>query len=293
MVDIRKVPLFLLLLLAVILGGLTIEPVRAGGCCLILSVDELPQYIVAGESVTISYTARLVTGQGQVSYPAQETITAVHAETKAQLVVEAVPVDDEPGRYQATLLFPEDGQWQWQLGNRPMPPLMVQAAPGAAEPATGNRSPLAPLAGPATVVGVIGLLAAAVSLFLWLRQRTPYRLAFLLLSAVVAMSGFALQVAPGAVLAERETAVPAIAPEEMGEALFVAKGCVTCHQHDGITITQSAAQIGPDLTYYQGNPDFLRQWLSDPKAIRPQTFMPNLDLSDAAIETLAAFLSAE
>lgn len=288
MAQIRRTPLLLLLLLAAVLAGLAVEPARAG-CCLVLSVDELPRHVMAGESVTISYTARLVNGQGQVSYPAQETITAVHVETKAQLVVEAVPVEGEPGRFQATLVFPEAGQWQWQLGNRPMAPLMVQAAPAQAAPATESRPPLALLPGTATAVGILGLLAAA--LFLWLRQRTLYRLAFLLLAAVVAIGSFVWQMAPGPVLAERETAVPAIAPEEMGEALFVAKGCVTCHRHDGITIMESVAQIGPDLTHYQGNPDFLRQWLSDPKAIRPETFMPNLDLSDAEIETLAAFLS--
>lgn len=289
MAQIRRTPLLLLLLLAAVLAGLAVEPARAG-CCLVLSVDELPRHVMAGEPVTISYTARLVTSQGQVSYPARETITALHAETKERLVVEAVPVEGEPGRFQATLVFPEAGLWQWQLGNRPMAPLMVQA-PAVAEPATDSRSALAPLPGTATAVGILGLLATAVSLLLWLRQRTLYRLAFLLLAAVVAIGSFVWQMAPGPVLAERETAVPAIAPEQMGEALFVAKGCVTCHRHDGITIMESVAQIGPDLTHYQGNPDFLRQWLSDPKAIRPETFMPNLDLSDAEIETLAAFLS--
>jgi hypothetical protein len=49
----------------------------------------------------------------------------------------------------------------------------------------------------------------------------------------------------------------------------------------------------PDLTHYQGNPDFLRQWLRHPRAIRPNTFMPNLDLSEAEIEALVAFLSAD
>lgn len=290
MAQIKKSFLLFPFFLTVVVAVLAAKPVLAG-CCLVLSVDELPRYIVAGEAVTIRFTARLVAHQAQATYPVQETITAFHTETHERLVVEAIPAGAERGRYQATLVFPEAGEWQWQLGSRAMPPLMVQAAPGGAGPAATSRSALAPLDRPATAVGIAGLLAVALGLFLWLRQRTLYRLAFLLLAAVVAMGSFALQVAPGPVLAERETAVPAIAPEKMGEALFVAKGCVTCHRHDGITITESMAQIGPDLTHYQGNPDFLRQWLSDPRAIRPQTFMPNLELSDAEIETLAAFLS--
>jgi hypothetical protein len=55
--------------------------------------------------MTISYTARLVTGQGQVPYRIQETLTAVHTETKEQLAVEAEPVADESGRFQATFVF--------------------------------------------------------------------------------------------------------------------------------------------------------------------------------------------
>lgn len=285
----RLLPLWLFLSLATFLGGLAVEPVQAG-CCLILSVDELPRTIVADRPVTMSYTARLTNHLAETTGHFQETFIFVHAETGEQLAVEAVPVEGEPGRFQATLIFPTAGQWQWQLGGRPMPPIVVQlpVAQAAATPSLPAFD--APL-----LAGAGGLLAAAVALFFWIRQRTRYRLAWVALAVMVAAGGFTLRAVatPEAALAERETAMPAIAPEAMGEALFVAKGCVTCHRHDGVAASRESIGIGPTLTAYQGDPDFLRQWLRNPRAVRPNTFMPNLGLSDAEIETLVAFLSAE
>jgi mono/diheme cytochrome c family protein len=83
-----------------------------------------------------------------------------------------------------------------------------------------------------------------------------------------------------------------------GKALFLAKGCATCHQHDAVSTTNSVS-IGPDLTHYTNSPDFLRRWLADPQAIRPQTApafgpsgtMPNLHLSPDEIEALIAFIN--
>ena len=94
---------------------------------------------------------------------------------------------------------------------------------------------------------------------------------------------------------------PALAPAELGRALFQAKGCTSCHQHAGLAIsrveTRAAADLdlgeavgAPDLTHYRPDPAFVRQWLRDPAAVRPDTQMPNLRLSDEEIEALLAFL---
>ncbi|HEY1408337.1 MAG TPA: c-type cytochrome [Promineifilum sp.] len=90
---------------------------------------------------------------------------------------------------------------------------------------------------------------------------------------------------------------------EIGRTLFTIKGCATCHRHDGlnvarlsfggetIRVSESFLVAGaPDLTHYQPEPDFVRQWLSDPRAIRPNTTMPNLGLTEDEIEALLAFL---
>jgi cytochrome c1 len=75
-----------------------------------------------------------------------------------------------------------------------------------------------------------------------------------------------------------------------GVALFQAKGCPTCHRHDAVGNADFSTEIGPDLTDYQPDPEFVREWLRDPAAIRPDTFMPNLNLSEEEIEALVAFL---
>jgi cytochrome c2 len=78
-----------------------------------------------------------------------------------------------------------------------------------------------------------------------------------------------------------------------GKALFSAKGCVTCHHH--AAIANSGTGPGgefPDLTAYRWNADYLRSWLKDPAAVKPNTYMPNLGLKQDEIEALIAFLSA-
>jgi cytochrome c oxidase subunit 2 len=87
---------------------------------------------------------------------------------------------------------------------------------------------------------------------------------------------------------------------EQGKALFLAKGCATCHQHAAVQ-TDYRVAIGPDLTHYSNSPEFLRRWLADPQSVRPQTapaygpsgVMPNLHLSPDEIEALIAFLNSD
>jgi cytochrome c2 len=103
------------------------------------------------------------------------------------------------------------------------------------------------------------------------------------------------------------TDAPSIAPPsvaaslteaEYGQALFLAKGCVSCHHHaavagmGGFTGAQGA-DGAPDLSRYQPAPDFVRTWLKDPQAVRPATKMPNLGLHKDEIEALIAFLAVE
>ena len=99
---------------------------------------------------------------------------------------------------------------------------------------------------------------------------------------------------------------PTTAPAAEGRALFLSLGCTTCHRHEGLGLSydgldagtgQTAGQLvgsfgAPDLTDYRPDPAFVRRWLRDPQAIRPDTAMPNFHLSDAEIEALIAFLAA-
>lgn len=121
------------------------------------------------------------------------------------------------------------------------------------------------------------------------------------ISALLALAGTILFIAsflPGEALSEAApgqppsplTPVTSKDPAQEGAVLFQAKGCAACHRHVGIGIAD--AGIGPDLTNYEGEPAFLRQWLEDPLSLRATTQMPDLDLTPAEVETFVAFLGS-
>lgn len=110
----------------------------------------------------------------------------------------------------------------------------------------------------------------------------------------VALAGFLAAIAllayqPGSSSATAAPAAPTPAVAELGRALFVAKGCVSCHIRAGVTSDFSTG-MGPNLTGLKADPDYLRRWLADPKAVKPNTQMPTLGLSSAEIDALIAFL---
>ena len=121
------------------------------------------------------------------------------------------------------------------------------------------------------------------------------------LSIALAAAGLALVVLsalPGAAAPTQAvaTSVPPAAVETAdaayGKALFLAKGCATCHHHGAVAGSGAFAEEMPDLTTYRWNADYLRSWLKDPSAVKPGTYMPTLGLKQDEIEALIAFLSA-
>jgi hypothetical protein len=84
-----------------------------------------------------------------------------------------------------------------------------------------------------------------------------------------------------------------------GIMLFVDRGCVRCHYHSAVANLGVSLEVGPELSRLgdpasglPSDPRYLRAWLKDPRAIRPNTIMPNLNLSDGEIDDLLAFLLA-
>ena len=82
--------------------------------------------------------------------------------------------------------------------------------------------------------------------------------------------------------------------EQRGQRLFVAKGCVSCHTAKNIEPRETrVARI--DLASRQLPADYLRQFLADPsvkKSWADNWRMPDVDLDDAEITALVAFLRA-
>jgi len=120
-------------------------------------------------------------------------------------------------------------------------------------------------------------------------------LVFLLLSAVPMPSATPAALPPLATAAPSAPAIGAASAADIayGRALFSAKGCATCHRHAAVSGSGFGPESDiPDLTTYRWSADFLRTWLQNPAAVKPNTYMPNLGLKRDEIEALLAFLSA-
>jgi cytochrome c2 len=283
----RIFPAAILLILAVLV---LVAPAFAGGWA-VISLDELPGQMVRGQAYTLGFMVRQhgVTPMANLT----PTIYTTNPASGDTLTVRAEPAG-EVGHYQATLTFPSEGAWRWSIDaftmQQPMPDLRVLPAEPAAAGLTPTVAPSAALA-----LVIIGLLGAVLAVGLGLRSRSRRLAALAVVGLMLAGAGF---IFINANASSQETAVArqnqALSPEKTGQALFVAKGCVTCHLNQRIDARYSnfSVQMGPDLSKFSADPDFLRRWLADPSAVKPNTRMPNLELSPDEIEALIAFLNS-
>lgn len=81
---------------------------------------------------------------------------------------------------------------------------------------------------------------------------------------------------------------------------FQEGGCIACHAING---TSANAMLGPDLTHVgsrstiasgilENTPENLEKWIKDPPGVKPGSKMPNLNLSDAQVKSIAAYLQS-
>ncbi len=73
-----------------------------------------------------------------------------------------------------------------------------------------------------------------------------------------------------------------------GSKVVKLRGCVACHAVGGV-----GGAVGPNLDRVGNRRDanWLREWLKDPRAVKPGTVMPNLHLSDKELDELVGILS--
>jgi cytochrome c2 len=279
---------FISLLIALLLGILVFVPAVAGGWATI-TLDELPGKITAGETVEIGFTVR----QHGVNPMADLTpkVIATQIETSETLNV-AAEARGKTGHYIAELTFPQPGPWEWSIQaftmDQPMPSLTVASAPVEVRQS-------APVQIASIWVIGLGLLAAVVALLLFTRKRIRWGVALLIFALFFTGGGIALAAGQ-----PQEKIVATVSDRpitEKGEALFIAKGCIICHAHTDVAAKLEPSQgpirpavKAPNLSQYEGSPEFLRLWLENPAAVKPDTLMPNLGLSGEEIEALIAFL---
>jgi len=276
-------------------------PVFAGGWA-VITLDELPSSVVAGDPLTIGFT---VLQHGRTPMTDLEPTITARLSFDENLVVYAEP-EGKPGHYAATITFPKEGDWEWSIQaftmDQPMPVLSV-AAPGITsasqpvktEPATVSISPLLILRTLALGIGIIGLVMA-------FRRRSRLAMGLAVFCLLVGFALFMAGADTGSALSQVEgSSVEALSNSslsqvEFGRQLFIAKGCVTCHTNTKIPRNMTGSitlDMGTNLSNFSASPEALFLRLKDPSSVKSDTKMPNLDLTKVEIEALIAFINSK
>jgi len=276
----KRLALILMPVIALVLAA----PIFAGGWA-VVTLDTLPSHAVAGEPLTVSFVVRQHGNQPMDELKPKITLRKV--DEPKWITVDAAP-QEKTGHYSATLTFPSAGVWRWEIdafGAWPqaMPELTVLGSESA-DPANEAR-PMWPLAiGVAGVLGVFGGVAALI------RTRAAWAAALALMAALIGTVGFASARGPSITAA----VPPAYTQVQQGQRLFIAKGCVVCHNHEAAAEARQnfdGFEVGPNLTHFSASPDYVAKWLDDPNAVKPGTQMPALELEDEEIGALVAFIN--
>lgn len=273
-------------------------PVFAGGWAVIV-LDELPTNVVAGEALTIGFT---VLQHGRTPMDGLDPIIIADLYKEQELAVHAKP-DGEPGHYTATLTFSKEGEWRWFIEAFTMKQLMPRLIVSA--PANGVASQPVVRSGPATVspwlvVGGSALGIGLAALAFTFRRRSRLAGALAVICLAVGVGSFVAESAVPEVEAQGRSwpemsGGSSLSQVEMGRQLFVAKGCITCHANHKVSNASEywTVEVGPNLTRFSASPEALRLRLKDPASVKSDTQMPNLNLSEAEIEALIAFINSK
>ena len=288
------------LLLAVLLSLILAVPAYAGGWA-VITLDELPSGVVAGEPLTVGFTVR----QHGITRMTGLTPNINAILTGEEKLVFSAEAEGEPGHYVATLVLPKAGEWQWAIEAfsmyQPMPALTVTAAQTAAANPPDKEAALVPMLSSSFLpVGIgmvaLGLLAAVIGF----RRRSRPILAS---TALCLIAGLGLLVLGTGttynVQAQAKSGAAgddSISQVELGRQLFIAKGCITCHANSKASAPSKYMTIemgAPNLSNYSSSPEILMIRLKDPAAARSDTKMPNLELKKTEIEALIAFINSK
>lgn len=291
-----RIALAVALLISLILA----VPVFAGGWA-VITLDELPTKVVAGEPLTIGFT---VLQHGKTPMDGLSPTITANLNKEQEFIVNAEP-DGQPGHYTATLNFPKEGEWRWFINafsmSQLMPMLTVSApvAEVASQPVAKVESAPAAIA-PLPIVRMAALGIGLIGLFFAFHRKSRLALALTALCLVIGVGSFMAAPAVPAVEAQSDASsevvsAPSISQVELGRQLFVAKGCITCHVNNKVSYASEywSVEAGPNLSKFSASPEILRIRLKDPSAAKSDTQMPNLGLKETEIEALIAFINSK
>jgi mono/diheme cytochrome c family protein len=293
----RRVILPLAFAIFVVLS--TVKIAAAGGWA-VVTLDHLPSELIVNQPVTIGFNVRQ---HGQTLLAGlQPTIAATRVGSNE--TVTAIAHDEgSTGHYVATLTFASVGEWEWYIdafGSRqPMPSLAVAASQPISSGAYGDsHTPGVPVPSSQEISlgGVFVILIGTIVLLIaWQRRQFRWWIVPLTIGMVLGAASIALaDRLPQPVMSATSDNRNSVDLVQEGRDLFLAKGCIVCHQNDHVQFHQEdfvQVKIGPDLTNRKLTSEFLHIWLKDPSKVKPGTLMPTLGLSDHEIDALAAFLT--
>lgn len=297
MISKFKVSLVLALALALALS----IPALAGGWA-VITLDELPSGVIAGDPFTVGFT---VLQHGRT--PMTDLDPTILAESSAgeKFIVLAKP-EGKPGHYAATITFPSEGDWEWKIQaftmEQKMPTLSVAAPVSASVPVAKTQPAEAQAVSLLLIVRALALGIGLVGLLFVVKKRSRIAIALTALCLTVGIGSFMVGSAVPAVEAVSESPAKVVSDEsisqvELGQQLFVAKGCITCHVNANVPNSDEYWTIDPEgatnLTNFSASPEVLRIRLKNPKDAKSNTQMPKLNLSDAEIEALIAFINSK
>lgn len=274
--------------------------VFAGGWA-VITLDELPSGVVAGEPITIGFT---VLQHGRTPMDGLDPTVTARLSMTEKFIAKAEP-QGETGHYVATLTFPKEGDWEWSIQaftmDQVMPVLSV-AAPGIASGSTSFVRTEPPLIPPLLIVRTVALALGLIGLVVIVRRRSRLAIGLTGVCLVVGIASFmmgtgaAFEVEAQSKSGSAEISHTTLAPVERGRQLFIAKGCITCHTNSKVGRGSGHLTIdigAPDLSNYSSSPEVLFVRLKDPAAAKSDTQMPNLGLKKTEIEALIAFINSK
>lgn len=277
--------------LALLLALMFTVPAFAGGWA-IVNLDEWPANVVAGEEFEIGFTV-LQHGVTPVT-GITPIISGTLSGGKESMSVMAKE-EGEAGHYVANLNFPKAGEWSWKIesfGEQVMPPLSVAEASAVVQ-TSAETKPVSNLPVSSLLASGVGLVSILIGLFT-MKTKNLWALTLVLIGLVV--GGVGLVSAAGQAEVKSEAQAPILdqtAQVDFGRDLFVAKGCLTCHYHAEVAKYQEfRIDVGPELTNFSAAPEYLQMRLKDPKSVKSDSKMPQLNLSETEIEALIAFVNS-
>ncbi|HCB00989.1 MAG TPA: hypothetical protein DEP19_01280, partial [Anaerolineae bacterium] len=277
-------------------------PVFAGGWA-VITLDELPTNVTAGEEFTIGFT---VLQHGKTPMTGLTPIITANLYKEEQFTVTARE-EGEPGHYTATLTFPKEGDWNWTIEafsmQQKMPTLSVTAPKVAIvnESDSVTESTTQISTSPNFVIATAAFVIGLVSLFFAVQRKSKLAAS---ITALCLMIGLALTVVGTSVPAveaqgesSSEVIESSLSQVEYGRQLFIAKGCITCHYNSKAASRSEYWTIEPtgatNLSNFSADPLILEMRLKDPTSVNSNSQMPQLNLTKEEIDALIAFINSD